>query len=167
MNLSEKTLQYVDRLIPRYPFKRSAMLMILHAIQEDQGFISKEAMEWTAQKLEVTPIQVYEVVTFYPMFRQAPIGRRHVKVCRTLSCALRGAYKVCDTLQENLSCELGHTSADGNFTVEFVECVAACGSAPVVMVDDQLHANITPEKAPDFAAKLKAETSAELPPSRH
>jgi NADH-quinone oxidoreductase subunit E len=167
MNLSEKTLQYVDGLIPRYPHKRSALLMILHAIQEDQGFISKEAMEWTAQKLEVTPIQVYEVVTFYPMLRQVPIGRRHVKVCRTLSCALRGAYKVCDSLQENLACELGHTSADGNFTVEFVECVAACGSAPVVMVDDKLHENITPEKAPDFAAKLKAETNPAQPPSRH
>jgi NADH-quinone oxidoreductase subunit E len=151
MNLSDKTLQYVDRLIPRYPLKRSAMLMILHAIQEDQGFISKEAMEWTARKLEVTPIQVYEVV----------------KVCRTLSCALRGAYKVCDSLQENLACELGQTSADGNFTVEFVECVAACGSAPVVMVDDKLHENITPEKVPDFATKLKAETTAAQLPSRH
>ncbi len=167
MNFSATTLQYVDRLIPRYPQKRSALLMILHAIQEDQGFISKEAMEWVAQKLEVTPIQVYEVVTFYPMFRQAPIGRRHVKVCRTLSCALRGAYKVCDSLQESLSCELGHTSVDGNFTVEFVECVAACGSAPVVLVDDKLHENITPEKAPDFAARLKAETSPAQPPSRH
>jgi NADH-quinone oxidoreductase subunit E len=167
MNLSEKTLQYVDRLIPRYPLKRSAMLMIFHALQEDQGFISKEAMEWTAQKLEVTPIQVYEVVTFYPMFRQAPIGRRHVKVCRTLSCALRGAYKVCDSLQENLACELGQTSADGNFTVEFVECVAACGSAPVVMVDDKLFENITPEKVPDFATKLKTETNPASLPSRH
>lgn len=167
MNLSPKTLDYVERLLPRYPQKRSAMLMVLHAIQEDLGYISKEAMEWTAQKLEVTPIMVYEVVTFYPMFRLAPIGRRHVKVCRTLSCALRGAYKVCDSLQENLACGLGETSADGNFTIEFVECVAACGSAPVVMVDDQLHGNITPEKAPDFAAQLKLHTTAAMPPSRH
>jgi len=167
MNLSDKTLQYVERLLPRYPQKRSAMLMVLHAIQEDAGFISKEAIEWTAQKLEVTPIQVYEVVTFYPMFRQAPIGRRHVKVCRTLSCALRGAYKVCDSLQENLACGLGETSADGNFTIEFVECVAACGSAPVVLVDNHLHENITPEKAPDLAAKLKTETTASMPPSRY
>jgi NADH-quinone oxidoreductase subunit E len=110
---------------------------------------------------------VYEVVTFYPMFRLAPIGRRHVKVCRTLSCALRGAYRVCDSLQESLACGLGQTSADGNFTIEFVECVAACGSAPVVLVDNQLHENITPEKAPDFAAKLKTETTAAMPPSRH
>jgi NADH-quinone oxidoreductase subunit E len=167
MNLSPKTLDYVERLLPRYPQKRSAMLMVLHAIQEDAGYISKDAIEWTAQKLGVAPIMVYEVVTFYPMFRQAPIGRRHVKVCRTLSCALRGAYRVCDSLQENLACGLGQTSADGNFTLEFVECVAACGSAPVVMVDNQLHENITPEKAPDFAAKLKTETTAAMPPSRH
>jgi NADH-quinone oxidoreductase subunit E len=167
MNLSEKTLQYVERLLPRYPQKRSAMLMILHAIQEDLGYISKEAVEWTAQKLEVTPIAVYEVVTFYPMFRQAPIGRRHVKVCRTLSCALRGAYKVCDTLQEELACGLGETSADGNFTLEFVECVAACGSAPVVMVDNQLLENVSPDKAHDLAAKLKKETTPAMPPSRY
>jgi NADH-quinone oxidoreductase subunit E len=167
MNLSPQTLEYVERLIPRYPQKRSAMLMVLHAIQEDAGYISKEAMEWTAQKLGVTPIMVYEVVTFYPMFRLAPIGRRHVKVCRTLSCALRGAYRVCDSLQESLACGLGQTSADGNFTIEFVECVAACGSAPVILVDNQLHENITPEKAPDFAAKLKTETTAAMPPSRH
>ncbi len=167
MNFSEKTTQYIDRLIPRYPVKRSAMLMILHAIQEEQGYLSKEAIEWTAQKLEVQPIAVYEVVTFYPMFRQAPIGRRHVKVCRTLSCALRGAYKVCDTLQHELGCGLGETSTDGNYTIEFVECVAACGSAPVVMVDDKLHENITPEKTPDFAAKLKRETTPSMPPSRH
>jgi len=167
MNLSAKTIEYIERLLPRYPQKRSALLMVLHAIQEEAGFISKEAMEWTAQKLGLTPIQVFEVVTFYPMYRQAPIGRRHVKVCRTLSCALRGAYQVCDSLKENLGCALGETSADGNFTIEFVECVAACGSAPVVMVDDQLHENITPDKAPDFAHKLKAETPASLPPSRH
>ncbi len=167
MNLSEKTAQYIEKLIPRYPEKRSAMLMVLHAIQEEQGFLSKEAIEWTAQKLEVVPMAVYEVVTFYPMFRQAPIGRRHVKVCRTLSCALRGAYKVCDSLQQEFGCGLGETSADGNYTIEFVECVAACGSAPVVMVDDKLHENITPEKTPDFAAKLKRETTPSLPPSRH
>jgi len=154
-------------MIPRYPLKRSAMLMVLHAIQEETGYISKEAVEWTAQKLEVAPIAVFEVLTFYPMFRQAPIGRRHVKVCRTLSCALRGAYKVCDTLQEELKCGLGKTSEDGNFTVEFVECIAACGSAPVVQVDTQLIENVSPEKAHDLAARLKAETTSTMQPSRY
>jgi NADH-quinone oxidoreductase subunit E len=167
MNLSPDTLAQIERLIPRYPLKRSALLMVLHAIQEDQGFIGKEAMEWTAQKLGLAPIAVFEVVTFYPMFRQAPIGRRHVKVCRTLSCALRGAYKVCATLQAELACPLGGTSANGDFTLEFVECVAACGSAPVVMVDDQLHENVTVEKSGDFAARLRAETTPEMTPSRH
>ncbi len=167
MILAPATLEKIDRMIPRYPLKRSAMLMVLHAIQEDLGFISKDAMEWTAEKLGVAPIAVYEVVTFYPMFRQAPIGRRHVKVCRTLSCALRGAYKVCDTLQAELGCGLGETSADGNFTLEFVECIAACGSAPVVQVDQKLVENVSPEKAKDLAAQLKAETTADLPPSRY
>jgi NADH-quinone oxidoreductase subunit E len=166
MNLSPDTLASIDRTIALYPQKRSAMLMVLHAIQEDQGYVSKEAVEWVAQKLEVAPIAVYEVITFYPMYRQQPIGRRHVKVCRTLSCALRGAYRVCETLQEELACPLGGTSADGNFTVEFVECIAACGSAPVVQVDEHLIENISPEKAKGLATQLKAETTATMPPSR-
>jgi NADH-quinone oxidoreductase subunit E len=166
MNLSPETAASIDRTIALYPQKRSAMLMVLHAIQEDQGYISKEAVDWVAQKLEVAHIAVLEVITFYPMYRQAPIGRRHVKVCRTLSCALRGAYKVCDTLQEELSCPLGETSADGNFTVEFVECLAACGSAPVVQVDEHLLENVSPEKAKDLAAKLKADTTPAMLPSR-
>jgi NADH-quinone oxidoreductase subunit E len=166
MNLSPATVAQIDRLIARYPQKRSAMLMVLHAIQEEHGYLSKEAIEWTAGKLEVSPIAVYEVVTFYPMFRQAPIGRRHIKVCRTLSCALRGAYKVCDTLAQELGCPLGETSPDGNFTLEFVECIAACGSAPVVQVDEKLLENISPDKAKDLAARLKSETTPDLAPSR-
>ncbi|HEX2099865.1 MAG TPA: NAD(P)H-dependent oxidoreductase subunit E, partial [Candidatus Synoicihabitans sp.] len=88
MNLKPETLTRIDEVIPHYPVKRSAVLPLLHLIQEDVGYISDGAIEWIAQKLELQPINVYEVVTFYPMFRRQPIGRRHIKVCRTLSCAL-------------------------------------------------------------------------------
>src|SRR5437588_5197210 len=83
MNLKPETLKRIDEVIPHYPVKRSAVLMLLHAIQEDVGFIPDEAIDWVAAKLELQPINVYEVVTFYPMFRRKPIGRRHIKVCRT------------------------------------------------------------------------------------
>lgn len=158
MNLKPETLTEIDTLIARYPVKKSAMLMVLHLIQDDIGYISPEAMEWTAAKLEVEPIAVLEVVTFYPMYRRAPIGRRHVKVCRTLPCALTGAYKVCETLQKEFNCKLGETSADGNYTIEFVECIADCGLGPVVQVDDRLYEKIKPEEAAAFAASIKAET---------
>ena len=92
MNLKPATLSQIDEVITHYPVKRSATLPLLHLVQEDVGWISTEAIEWIATKLELQPINVYEVVTFYPMFRQKPIGRRHIKVCRTLSCALTGGY---------------------------------------------------------------------------
>ena len=99
MNLKPETLARIDEVIPHYPSKRSATLPLLHLIQEDVGYIPQEAIEWVAARLELQPINVYEVVTFYPMFRQKPIGRRHVKVCRTLSCALLGAYRTCEAFE--------------------------------------------------------------------
>lgn len=145
MDLSAETLEKIDKLIPRYPQKRSATLPLLHLIQEEKGFLSKEAVEWVAAKLELQPIQVWEVVTFYPMYRREPIGKVHVKVCRTLSCALVGAYKTCEKLEEALGCKRGETSPDGKFTIEFVECIADCGKGPVVQVDDKLYEKVTPD----------------------
>lgn len=155
MNLSEQTLAKIDSLIPRYPVKRSCTMPLLHLIQEEQGYISEAAVNWVAAKLDLQPIQVWEVVTFYPMFRRAPIGKVHVKVCRTLSCALRGAYKTCEALEEALDCKRGHTSADGNYTIEFVECIANCGNAPVVHVDDKMYEGISPDNTAELVEKIK------------
>ena len=143
--LKPETIAEIDAMIGQYPQKRSAVLMILHAIQEEKGFVSKEAMEWTAAKLELQPIDIYELVTFYPMLKETPMGKKQVKVCRTLSCALAGGYTVCERLQKALHCPLNGTSADGEFSIEFVECLASCGTAPVVMVDQKLHENVKPE----------------------
>ena len=131
--------------------------MYLHALQEHFGFISPEAMAWTARKLDLQPINVYELVTFYPMFRRKPIGRRHVKVCRTLSCALMGGYKVCDEFKKEFGTELNEVSPGGDVTIEFVECLASCGTAPVVMIDEQLHEKVDCAKARELSAKIKAE----------
>lgn len=128
---------------------------LLHLVQEDRGYITQDDMAWVAEKVGVTPIQVLEVVTFYPMFRQQAIGRRHVKVCRTLSCALRGSYALMESLEKSLNCPRGETSADGNFTLEFVECIADCGCGPVVQVDHALYENIAPEKATEFSEQIK------------
>jgi len=157
MNLKTATLQQIDEVITHYPVKRSALLPLLHLIQEDVGWISPEAQEWIAQKLELQPINVYEVVTFYPMFRQKPIGRRHIKVCRTLSCALTGSYKVCEEFEKQFGCHTGEISPDGEVTIEFVECLASCGTGPVVLIDDELHEKVDCARAKQLSDQIKAE----------
>ena len=159
MNLKPETLQKIDEVITHYPQKRSAALPLLHLVQEDQGFISDQALEWIAAKLEIQPINVYELVTFYPMFRRKPIGRRHVKVCRTLSCALLGGYNTCREFQRQFGCKLGETSPDGEVTVEFVECLASCGTAPVVMIDETLHEKVDAARARELSARIKEEAA--------
>lgn len=157
MNLKPETLQRIDEVITHYPVKRSGTLPLLHLIQEDAGYISDEAIEWIAARLEIQPINVYEVVTFYPMFRRHPIGRRHIKVCRTLSCALTGGYKVCDQFKKEFNTELNEISPDGEVTVEFVECLASCGTGPVAMIDDELHEKLDEAKVKQLSAQIRAE----------
>lgn len=160
MNLKPETLSRIDEVITHYPVKRSATLPLLHLIQEDVGYIPEDAITWIAAKLELEPINVYEVVTFYPMFRRQPIGRRHIKVCRTLSCALLGGYKTCETFEKEFNTRRGEVSPDGEVTVDFVECLASCGTAPVVLIDDELHEKVDCAKAQEIAAKIKAEAKA-------
>jgi NADH-quinone oxidoreductase subunit E len=161
---SAETEAYVDEVVPRYPQARSALLMILHALQKEIGHLPLEAQEWVAARLELTPQQVREVVTFYPFYREHPIGKRHIRVCRTLSCALNGAYRLCDQMCEGFGTKLNEISPDGRVTVEFAECLASCGSAPVMMIGDDLHENVSAEKAAQLIARIKAETPAEPVP---
>ncbi|MFO7725539.1 MAG: NAD(P)H-dependent oxidoreductase subunit E [Oceanipulchritudo sp.] len=156
--LSTETQEYIEKVIPRYPHKRSAIMMILHAIQKEKGFLNLEAQEWVAEKLELTPIQVREVVSFYPFYREHPIGKRHIRVCRTLSCALNGGYAVCDRFKEAFDTELDAISPDGRVTVEFAECLASCGTGPVALVDDELHENLTEERVDAICEHIKKET---------
>ena len=146
MELPAELLQRIDEVITHYPQKRSAVMMLLHMIQEHIGYLTPEAIEWIAQKLELQPVNVYEVVTFYPMYRMEPVGKYHLKICRTLSCALGGGKELCQNLQKRLEVGLHETTKDGRFTIEQVECLAGCGTAPVMMVNDDFYENVTPEK---------------------
>ncbi|MBI4327803.1 MAG: NAD(P)H-dependent oxidoreductase subunit E [Chloroflexi bacterium] len=149
----------IDELITHYPQKRSASLMVLHALQGQFGCLSPEAIEWTAKKLDLQPINVFELVTFYPMFHQQPVGRYHLKVCRTLSCALGGSHKLhrrfCEKLDLDPHTHGPQTTRDGKFTVEFVECLAGCGTAPVMMCNDAFYESVTPQMADEVLAKCK------------
>lgn len=141
----------VNELVTHYPEKRAASLMVLHAIQDQFGWISQEAVEWTAKKLGLQPINVYELVTFYPMLRQQPMGKFQIKVCRTLSCALGGAYELhkhfCEKLGLDAHAHGAQTTKDGRFTVEFVECLASCGTAPVMMCNEDFYEGVSNQKA--------------------
>src|SRR6266404_8097552 len=144
----------MDELVSHYPQKRSASLMLLHAIQERFGFISRQAIEWIAGKLDLQPINIYELVTFYPMFRQKPVGKYQLKVCRTLSCALGGSYRLhehfCKKLGLDAHAHGPQTSKDGKYTVEFVECLASCGTAPVMMCNDAFHEGVSEKRADEI-----------------
>ena len=149
----------MEKAIARYPaeHKRSASMPLLHLWQEHFGFISDQGVRWIANKLGLEPINILELVTFYPMYRQAPAGKKHIRVCRTLSCAMAGSYQ----LMENLEAAAGvsrenhdagmHNPATkdgaGEYSFEFVECLASCGTAPVAMVQDDLIENVQPENA--------------------
>lgn len=144
----------MDEIISHYPQKRSAVLMLLHAIQEHFGHISRHAVEWVAAKLQLQPINVYELVTFYPMFHRSPVGKYHFKICRTLSCALGGSYQLHEFFCQKLGLDPHkhgpQTTGDGRFTVEFVECLAGCGTAPVMMCNNTFHEGVTQAKADEI-----------------
>jgi NADH-quinone oxidoreductase subunit E len=149
----------LNELLTHYPEKRSASLMYLHAIQEKFGYISPEAMEWTATRLGLKPINIYELVTFYPMFRQAPAGKNHIRVCRTLSCALGGSHELRDYICQKLGLDVSQhglqTTKDGKFSVEFVECLASCGTAPVMMVNDDFYQGVSTQQADEILERGK------------
>jgi NADH-quinone oxidoreductase subunit E len=154
----------IDEVITHYPVsKRSATLPLLHLFQEHFGSIEDQAIEWIARKLELEPINVLELVTFYPMFRREPLGKHHIRVCRTLSCAMVGGYQLLDTFckQANIVREHnGHgdhllKSADGKYSIEFVECLASCGFGPVCMIDDDFFEAVAQEEVPQLLEKYQ------------
>lgn len=142
--------------------KRSAVLPLLHIIQHNFGFISKEATEWVAEKLGLEPMQVFEVVSFYPGFRESAPGQYHFRVCRTLSCAMAGSAelmeRICELTGIDRSKSDSHhnpvaVSPCGKWSVEFAECLASCGTGPVCMVNDTFHEAIAPEQAEELLKK--------------
>jgi NADH-quinone oxidoreductase subunit E len=147
-------LAKIDEAVTHYPVsKRSASLPLLHLWQNHFGFVDESGVDWIAKRLDLESINILELVTFYPWFRQQKAGRISVRVCRTLSCALAGGYEVREAFCKAAGIDPkspthGHTppvSPDGKFSVEFVECLASCGSAPVALVNDDLHEDITTE----------------------
>jgi NADH-quinone oxidoreductase subunit E len=159
VTLPDDFIRKVDEVITHYPVsKRSASLPLLHLWQEKYGYISNQAVHWIAEKLELQPIQILELVTFYPMFRQHASGKFQIKVCRTLSCALAGSYKTFEKFKKltGATIDEGHgifTSTDKKFSVEFVECLASCGTGPVIMVNEDFYEAVDDKKIDEVLKK--------------
>ena len=164
MDIPAELESRIDEVITHYPVsKRSATLPLLHLFQEYFGFIEDQAIEWIARKLELEPINVLELVTFYPMFRREPLGKHHIRVCRTLSCAMAGGYQLLDTFCKHANIVREHSghgdhllkSADGKYSIEFVECLASCGFGPVCMIDDDFFEAVAQEEVPQLLEKYQ------------
>ncbi len=158
---NEENKQVFDELIGRYPVKEAAMLPTLHLAQRQEGYITPAVMRYVAELLEVTVMKVKDVVTFYPMFFEEPVGEYVIRICQTLPCALRDCKVVLDHLKTKLGTDVASetdlakgTTDDGKFTLMKVECLASCDVAPVIMVNDDLYKNLTPEKVDKILEQL-------------
>ncbi len=160
MIFSESRTKEIDQIIKRYPEGRqkSALLPILHLVQADQGWLSVDAMDEVARILSIQPIEVYEVATFYTMFHVKPVGKYVFEVCRTGPCCLVGAERILQYLKNKLQIEEGETTADGLFTIKTVECLASCGTGPVLQIGPEYryHENLTEEKIDQLIDELRS-----------
>lgn len=140
--------RHIDAIITHYPAdrKRAALLWLCHLLQDHFGALGEEQVQWMAAKLGIPPMNVAEVVTFYPMFTQKPRGKFHIKVCRTLSCELSGCGGLLKHLQQKLGVGVDETTPDGLFTISTVECLAACGTGPALMINDEHFDSVTPDR---------------------
>lgn len=146
-----------EEIIKQYPQKRSAVMPLLYIAQEHTKYITQSAVEWVAVQLEMPPVQVWEVATFYTMYYKKPVGQYHVQVCRTLPCALRGARKVSEYFHKKLGVQPGEVTKDGMWSFEEVECLGSCGTAPMCQINDVFFENLTDEKLDQLVARIEKE----------
>lgn len=166
VEFSAATLEKVKGLMMRYPEdqKRSVLLPVLHIAQEELGgYLTVDIMDYVAGLIGITPVEVYEVATFYSMYYFEKVGKFLIEVCRTGPCAIRGGEKISAYIQEKLQIKPGETTPDGLFTLREVECLGACGYAPVMQVNTQFYENLTKEKIDIILSELRASALNDIP----
>lgn len=153
---SAERLAKANEIIARYPEgkQKSALLPILHLVQEQEGWVSPAAMDTVAGLLHILPIEVYEVATFYTMYHLEPVGQHVIEYCRTGPCCLMGGEGVYGYLKQKLGIEAGETTTDGKFTLKEVECLAACGWGPVFQIREKYYMNLTNDKVDEIIEEL-------------
>lgn len=162
--ISEEVKKEIDLWLVKYPSdqKRSAIVPALLFVQKQNGgWLSEEAMNAVADYLELPRVWAYEVATFYDMYNLKPIGKHKIGICQNVSCFLRGSDKIVACIKERLRSDFNETTPDGLFTLKSVECMAACGGAPMCQIDDhEYYENLTPEKMLAIIDKLEQESKA-------
>ena len=149
LQFSEKKQAEVQEIIKRYPEgkHKSALLPVLHLAQEEfGGWLDVPVMDYVAEILNITPIEVYEVATFYSMYNMKPVGKYLFEVCHTGPCMLRGSDQIIDYIKNKLGIKVGETTPDGMFTLKTVECLGACGYAPMMQLGKTYREHLTPQK---------------------
>ncbi len=164
MELPAELEARIDEEITHYPASKTQRhIAVTSSDTGTAGYIEDEAITWIAKKLGLEPINVLELVTFYPMFRREPAGKHHIRVCRTLSCAMAGSYELLDTFckyagikrHENNHGSHLLKSEDGKYSIEFVECLASCGFGPVCMINDDFYEAVAQEEVPQLLEKYQ------------
>jgi len=154
-SFTQENLEKIDRVIAKYPEKQAAIMPLLYIAQEQNGFVSIEAMREIARLLEMDETDVLGVVTFYSMYHQKRMGKYHIQVCTNVSCMLRGGYEIYDAVQKKLGLKNGEASEDHKFSLEEVECMGSCGTAPMLAVNEDFFENLSTDKALEIIDSLK------------
>ncbi len=153
--LSKNSKEEISKAITKYPEKTAALLPALHIAQKEQGWISKETMEEIGAILDIKPIDVMAVVSFYTMFNMKPVGKYHLQVCTNLSCSLLNSRNIVNFLEEKLNIKTGETSTDNKYTLSTVECLGSCGTSPMMQVNDKYYENLTEKKIDTLLKSFK------------
>ena len=157
--ISEQAKQRMRDLAVRYPVARSAVMPALYIAQQEEGYITPAALQAVAEAIDITIDDVESVATFYTMYYRQQPGKKVIKVCTSISCYLRNCDTLVSQLEQRLGIKRGETTADGNYTLLTAECLASCGTAPVLQVNDEFIENVTPEMADALIDELNRELS--------
>ncbi len=153
--LTSERQKRFEEILSRYPNRQAACIPTLHLCQEQNGWVSDEIIIWVAERLGLSAAHVRGVVTFYTLFNTQPVGKHQVWVCRTLSCALNGADAILHHCEKRLGIHAGETTADGSVTLRTAECLASCGTGPMMQIDRDYHENLTTAKVDDLLGRLR------------
>ncbi len=152
---TEENLAKIEDILKRYPTKKAAVMPVLYVAQEQNGWISGEVMKEVAFLLDMPADEVLGVVTFYTMYHQKPMGKYHLQVCTNVSCMLRGGYKIYDRIKDKLNIANGGVTEDAVFSLEEVECMGSCGTAPMIAVNEDFFENLDVEKVDQILESFK------------
>jgi len=155
IEFKESAKKEMEKIMSRYPTKQAALLPALYLAQREFGWISDEVIEYLARFMDLPRARIYGVASFYSMFNRKPVGKYLVQVCQNISCAMLGAEGLFDYLSQKLGIKEGETTPDGKFTLVKVECLGACGEAPMMQINDRYYGNLTKDKVDQILAELK------------